>query len=694
MDSYIETFEKAIKNHKNGIEDKSVPAPFLVHRSGFQPTRTEDGYAVGSTFYEQGGLNQKNINLTDSYHNSMNVHFAAQCTVSDHSFGKWAEKNYTVYAPYIPALVGNGLPETCITADTAFVSTDERVRLPGAIMVEDVPPEHLGSDFTRIAPDGHILMANRITPENKDSALSHIDSLGETSGNEKKLEPVRKYILSGENENNYPSMDTVRDVIGANRLGSVPNFFFPGVGIGSLGDYGYLDLDKHNDLADMLSKEFPDQSGFRPVTRVHKFVTGHNLRTPEFMDSTKLNEIMNNNKDHPKLREMAGKLPTSNLYQELRGKRIADSLIENDMHIKLDSGVDQHFCHFLSGNMERYKEPTLGYGMLTKDEATHIFSHHLTPDERQKVIDYAANVKNYPDGKLWEKLNKLDQDAHLQETHDKAKAFEQTLHNGMDGKAASNDSQYENEADHRLSEKETIPAKKSSTHGEIPMSTQQTAMPHSDDAIHAQLIKNNNKFDAFAASMDAFNSQPAIREAHERAAKYGMDPKASIHEALDNHPNLKASYLNLHKNFHEHIQPAMEKHMELIGQMQDPDMKNRAMKSLQGRMEHMADAQKNWPDRDSVMKTQAENKQGQQGKPGLGDIIARFLAKLKEIITGKPAQAETAKQTSDHSATAQKVGDVALAVAAPEVALAKTVVQSVGQNAQNNQAQRPGMRRK
>jgi hypothetical protein len=93
--------------------------------------------------------------------------------------------------------------------------------------------------------------------------------------------------------------------------------------------------------------------------------------------------------------------------------------------------------------------------------------------------------------------------------------------------------------------------------------------------------------------------------------------------------------------------------MELIGQMQDPDMKNRAMKSVKGRMEHMADAQKNWPDRDNVMKTTAENK---QGRPGLGDIIARFLARLKEIITGKPAAVETAKQTSDHSGPAQRPG--------------------------------------
>jgi hypothetical protein len=134
--------------------------------------------------------------------------------------------------------------------------------------------------------------------------------------------------------------------------------------------------------------------------------------------------------------------------------------------------------------------------------------------------------------------------------------------------------------------------------------------------------------------------------------------------------------------------------MELIGQMQDTDMKNRAMKSLQGRMEHMADAQKNWPDRDNVMKSDAENKQGQQGKLGLGDIIARFLAKLKEIITGKREPVEQAKQTGDLSGAAQKVGDVALGVVAPEVAVAKTVVQSVGQNTQNGPSQRPGMRRK
>lgn len=334
MDSYIETFEKAIKNHKNGIEDKSVPAPFLVHRSGFQPTRTEDGYAVGSTFYEQGGLDQKNIDLVEDYHNAMNVHFAVQGSVVDHYSGKWTDKKWSVYAPYIPALEENGVPETCLTADTAFVSTDEPVHLPGAILIENVPAQHLGSDFTGMAPDGHILMADSITSENRNSALAHIGYMREAFGNSKALISVEDYIHSGKSDENYANMNTIRDIVGANKMASVPDFYFHEKNIG-----GFLALDETDRLAAIVSREFPDPSGFVTGTTLHNATVGHTLRHPEYLNRSELEYIAHNNKNHPKLCDISEKISTSDFHRELRSKAILETMRRNDMHIPLQGEV-------------------------------------------------------------------------------------------------------------------------------------------------------------------------------------------------------------------------------------------------------------------------------------------------------------------------------------------------------------------
>jgi hypothetical protein len=173
----------------------------------------------------------------------------------------------------------------------------------------------------------------------------------------------------------------------------------------------------------------------------------------------------------------------------------------------------------------------------------------------------------------------------------------------------------------------------------------------SDTAIHAQLSSNNAKFDMFTARMDAFNNHPDIREAHDRAQKYGIEPNKTIHEALDKNPALKESFLKVHKMFHEHIQPLMEDHMKQSNALQDPEMRKQAQEGLQARMENMDKAQKSWPDRHDITGEKPDN--AAHGAPSLGAVIAHLLHKLKEMIMGRspehpqagPAAESTAKNT-------------------------------------------------
>ncbi len=172
-----------------------------------------------------------------------------------------------------------------------------------------------------------------------------------------------------------------------------------------------------------------------------------------------------------------------------------------------------------------------------------------------------------------------------------------------------------------------------------------SSTPKGDDAIHAELSKNNAKFDMFAARMESFNGHPAIREALDRAQKYGFDPQKAIHESLDKNPVLKESFLKIHKMFHEHIQPLMDRHMAQIDQLQDPEMRKQAQHSLYARMGRMDDAQNPWPDRHTVLDEKPEN--ASRSVPSLGAVIGHLLNKLKELIFGRSAAASPSAPSAD-----------------------------------------------
>lgn len=226
-----------------------------------------------------------------------------------------------------------------------------------------------------------------------------------------------------------------------------------------------------------------------------------------------------------------------------------------------------------------------------------------------------------------------------------------------------------------------------------------------DDAIYQQLSQNNSKLDMYAGLLESFNNQPEIKAARENAAKYGMPASAKIHEAVDQNPALKEQYLHLHKMFHEHIQPIVEKHADLVSQLKDPQQRMDATHSFTARSNRIMNAQKDWPDRDDVMKTEKTNTS--KKSPGIGEAIAHILQKLHDLVFGKSkpgaankdaaentAQAQTQPQgKADHAMqTAKDVAVIATAVAAPEVAIAAQVANLAKDQMQP--AQKPSSRPK
>lgn len=432
-DNYVDMVATCLKNTTNAHDHKDgTPVPFIAHRTDFPAHRTEDGYAIGSAFYENGGLNQ-DIDIGNPHPlNAVNVHFAVQGTVADHVEGKWAGRKYTIYAPLTDALQSNGLPETLLTADTAFVSTERRVDLPGAHMIEDVPAGTLDYDFLQTAKDGHTLMAGEVNHQNKNSALRQLEIMRD------RWAPRSPAILMehiDDIQNNRFSkvdMSLMRDVIGANLLRSAPDFYF-----GEKKKEGFLSMNDGAALAALVNREFSGSSHYHTSTDLHTGCAGDRLRHPENLNKDDLIAISKMDNVHPSLRDIAEQWVNSDTHSKLRGQAIAAGLRTNDMMLNTYpeatvNPVPQHFSFFFSKYAETPDGKTALYGTIKPNEAEQIFKNHLTQDEREKVIQHVQTDKDMHSSTsaarhadaLAEKLNELHKSACVQEMCDDAKRSE------------------------------------------------------------------------------------------------------------------------------------------------------------------------------------------------------------------------------------------------------------------------------
>lgn len=173
--------------------------------------------------------------------------------------------------------------------------------------------------------------------------------------------------------------------------------------------------------------------------------------------------------------------------------------------------------------------------------------------------------------------------------------------------------------------------------------TSATPNPTDQDRMR-EIAELRKPMEKFSAMQELFNHHPKVQEAMANADRYGMSKEAALHQALDQHSDLRQQFARLHEYFEKHVQPAMEKHMELAKQMHDPQLQRDAEGSLHARIQGMHRASAHWPDKEKVLSQDAGP--AKQRQPGLGDVLANFLNRLYEKLFGKPATASAETQNA------------------------------------------------
>lgn len=151
----------------------------LVHTTSYRPSLDEDGcLEIRSSFEGGGGFNQKpDASIEDSkspFGIGMRptVHFSLQEPVSDHAYGSFEGRDYTVYAPLKLAVERNGAPETVMSADTSFFAPEASVKLPLAVLVKVDTDKELPVSIFAQNKDGMLVVAQELNDSNRASAIA------------------------------------------------------------------------------------------------------------------------------------------------------------------------------------------------------------------------------------------------------------------------------------------------------------------------------------------------------------------------------------------------------------------------------------------------------------------------------------------------------------------------------------------
>lgn len=151
----------------------------LVHTTSYRPGLDKDGnLEIKSSFEGAGGFNQKpDPSIEDSkspFGVGMRptVHFSLQEPVTDHAYGSFEGREYTVYAPLQQAIEKNGAPEAVMSADTSFFAPESSVKLPGAVLVKVDAGKELAADTFAQHKDGMMVIAQELNDNNRANAIT------------------------------------------------------------------------------------------------------------------------------------------------------------------------------------------------------------------------------------------------------------------------------------------------------------------------------------------------------------------------------------------------------------------------------------------------------------------------------------------------------------------------------------------
>lgn len=637
MDSYIQQLRAAIEDYQeNGNATGRVPVPSIVHATSFPPTQQEDGsVAISSAFHAKGGYAQREANFQDGGQ-APSVHFSVNERVHSHVGGTWDEAPYTVYAPMLDAIAKNGLPETVLTADMPFPSTDKPVSLPGAIVVQKTPAQELGTRFWD--PDSNRI-ANGITADNRaDAAQAYQTAItGMGLADNGRAKELLSAVQGG-----YPivgrDLIDIQDTLAMQKIHSLPGYAF---GMAGGAHDGFLDMNDHRELANQITAFANDRQVnpdyFMPKVGRHAETAGDTFKSLS-VNREEYAQIASDSAVHPVLRAHAEQLPQTELFQSLRDSHLLNRMRSSWDDVSITNGEQTaNVAALLAG---------VGDGSMAYESDSRIGP--ITPSDMKSLLPKLSDDEFAKVGLLAQKhletLQGLQKEGHeipvrrMQGAHD---AIE-TIHNEHARRIYAANTLGSEQAPSR--EQTLSQPAQAAAAAAVTGATMENQM--SDAAIFQQLGELNRHFETSASLMESFNQNPAVQTALSRAKQYGMPASGAIHEAMDNNPALKKQFMQIHQHFHDKVQPAMDRYQELSGKIKDPDLQKQAHAHLFAHVNRLDKAQQDWPDRHDV---QNNAQLGQKRAPTLRDHIQKILQHLKEILTGKRAP-----QTPEEAAKAQQ----------------------------------------
>lgn len=364
----------------------------LIHATPRKPTVNESGNVeIYSAFQNAGGFDQN----TDSAQldgrkplgvtTRPSVHFTLQDPVSDHAYGAFEGREFTVYSPLKSAIEANGAPETLLTSDTAFFAPSKSVELPGAVVIQvDLNNQLPPNQFAK-AIDGGLLVAPQITAANRSHAeilLNQAEKEAPGLGAAEMLGYVKK-AEEGATAASEVSKTLALNMLNAptinKALGQAPE--------SKIGFDGWASNSALSSFLDALP--IPDGDKATVVLGRHDGTSADKLNS-YFRNSNTQGLIELANDKNRGLAEFARAVAGSDLHQKMRAHEILAELGTESAKVSDDHGVSSNGMGrtFFASNAKSYTSAKLGE---VSEQELHKAISDAQPGELLKISDNLQN---------------------------------------------------------------------------------------------------------------------------------------------------------------------------------------------------------------------------------------------------------------------------------------------------------------
>ncbi|MBD8792718.1 hypothetical protein IFR53_24025 [Pseudomonas syringae] len=336
----------------------------LVHATPRMPTVNSDGSVdINSAFHNAGGFDQKpdysqmDGRKPQGMTTRASVHFTLQDPVSDHAYGTFEGREFTVYGRLNSAVEANGAPESLLTSDTAFFAPDKAVKLPDAVVVQLDLASRLNADEFARPVDGGWLVATAITEQNRSQAEQ---LLTRTEMNNPGLGALETLTFLRSAENGAAAGAEVSKTLALNSLDAPTINKAIGIRHGAkIGFDGWASFAALEEFKHSLPVTAEEKAAI--VVGRHDSTDGDKLNTYFRVSHTDgLSDITQSK--NPAIAAFAEQLVNSDLHQVMRNNEILAELAQEPYILRDDNGVSSRgmAASFFDQQETFYQSPKLG----------------------------------------------------------------------------------------------------------------------------------------------------------------------------------------------------------------------------------------------------------------------------------------------------------------------------------------------